>query len=148
MTKEDLVGPIVRSVLAACIALAPAASAAPTAVSELPREFWGKECFGPAPSSTFPGTMWYILLRVGADGKKVETWTSYGQLGSETIQSVATNGFKSQPRLFASWGDATYSFPVSSPHSSPTLFVKLIDNNQVRYSTPFVTGKGDCEKLP
>jgi hypothetical protein len=149
MTKGDFVGPGLRSFLTACIALtATTASAASTAVSELPQEFWGKECFGPAPSRTFPGTMWYVLLRVGADGKKVQTWSSYGPPGSETKQSVAAKGFESQGMLFTAWGDGTYIVPVRSPKAILSLFIKLVDN-QVQYSTANgVTGKGDCEKLP
>jgi hypothetical protein len=93
--------------------------------------------------------MWYILMRVGADGKKVETWTSYGQPGSATKQSVAAEGLKSQATLFTSWGDGSYMFQVRSPRSNPSLFIKSIDNNQVQYSTAAgVTGKADCEKLP
>jgi hypothetical protein len=151
MTKADFVRPVWRSFLTACIALAAAttASAAPSAVSALPQELWGKECFGPAPSLQFPGTMWYILLRVGADGKTVETWTTYGAPGAETKQSVATKGFESRGTLLASWGDRTYIVPVRSPKASLSLFVTLIGNNQVEYTTTMgVTGKGDCEKLP
>lgn len=149
MTRTDLVGPVLRLSLAACIGLTAAttALAAPTAVSELPQAFWGKECFGPASSKTYPGTMWYVLLRVGNDGKKIETWSSYGPPGSESRQSVAIKGFKEQAMLFTSLGDNTYIVPVRSPRAILSLFIKLTDN-QVQYSTiNGVFGKADCENF-
>jgi hypothetical protein len=150
MTKADLVGPMLRSVLAACTALAPAmtASAAPTTVSELPREFWGKECFGPAPSQKYPGTMWYVLLRVGADGKQIETWSTYGPPGRETPESVAATSFKEHATQFTAWGDGGYIVPITSPRASLPLFITLT-GNQVQFAlTNGVTGKADCKKLP
>jgi hypothetical protein len=150
MSKASFVWPALRSFLTACATLSAfaTASAAPTAVSELPREFWGKECIGSAPSKTYPSSMWYVLLRVGADGKQVETWTSYGTAGSETKQSVATKGSKTQVALFTAWGDGSYLFPVNSPRTSPTLIIK-ITGNQVQFATSGgVIGKADCETLP
>ena len=150
MTKADFVAPVLGLFLTACIALAGAttASAAPTAVSELPQAFWGKECFGPAPSKTFPGTMWYVLLRIANDGKKVETWSAYGPPGLGTRQSVATEGFKEQAMLFTSWGDGICIVPVRSPRAIFPLFIRLT-GNQVQYSlSNGVSGKADCEKLP
>ncbi len=92
--------------------------------------------------------MWYILLRVAADGRQVETWTSYGAAGSETKQSVATKGSNTRVVLFTDWGDGTYLFSVNSPRTSPTLFIK-ITGNQVQFGTSGgVSGKADCETLP
>jgi hypothetical protein len=150
MTKSHGLAPLLRSTFTACIALAAAttASAAPTAVSQLPHEFWGKECFGLAPSKSFPGAMWYVLMRFGPDGKKIETWSSYALPGLGSKQSVATSGFKEQAILFTAWGDGFYTVPVMSPKALNSVFIKLIDN-QVQFSTAFgVAGKADCEQLP
>jgi hypothetical protein len=148
MTKADLVRPLLRSFVTGCVALgiATTASAGPTAVSELPRAFWGKECFGPAPSLSFPGSMWYILLRIGPDGKKIETWTTYGAPGAETKQSVEDRGFKDEATIFTSWDQDTYAVPATSPKARLTLFVKFVGNSQVQFSTANrITGQGVCE---
>lgn len=150
LTKANFLRLVLQSTMAAWIALAASttASAAPTAVSQLPQEFWGKECFGPAPSKSYPGAMWYVLMRFGADGKKVETWSSYGPPGLGTRQSVVTEGFREQALSFTAWGDGVYIVPVRSPRAFNSVFIKLIDN-QVQFSTALrVTGKADCEKLP
>jgi hypothetical protein len=148
MTKADFLGPVLRSTLVACIALAAATTASASAVSELSQELWGKECFGSAPSKSFPGAMWYVLIRVGADGKKVETWSSYGPPGLRTRQSVMTEGFKEQTTSLTAWGDGLYTVPVMSPKAFNTVFIKLI-GNQLQFSTVFrVAGKAECEKMP
>lgn len=92
--------------------------------------------------------MWYVLMRVGADGRKVETWSSYAPPGLGTRQAVTTGGFKDQAMAFTDWGDGVYTVPVRGPRSINLVFIKLVDN-QVQFSTVFgVTGKADCEKLP
>jgi hypothetical protein len=117
-------------------------------VSELPPELRGKECFGPAPSRTYPGKMWNVLLRVRADGKQVETWSLYSPPGLGTKEWVATYGPESRGTLFFASDDGTYAVPIKSPNGYIlSLFFKIVDN-QFRFTTGLVDGKGDCVKLP
>jgi hypothetical protein len=147
MTKMVRVGPVLRSFLAVCgaLAVATSASADPIGVSQLPRAYWGKECFGPAASRTYPGTMWYVLLRVSDDGKSIETWSAYGPPGAGTKQSVKAEGFEEQAIQLTAWGGDTYTVPVRSPRAILPLSIKL-NGNQIQFSTPNrILGTADCD---